>query len=134
VASTAVVELQPDVLERLEEYVAEFAAGFGYITRTRWAGIYLQGLFLDGERKSIEPLSRRVSVAGWHGDTEQALQQFVNQSVWDEHAVLQTYRRVMGEAVDHPDGIVVIDDTRFRQEGPPLGGCDAAVLRHAGQD
>ena len=58
------VELESDVLERLEEYVAEFAGGFGYITRTRWAGIYLQGLFLDGERKSIEPLSRRVNVPG----------------------------------------------------------------------
>ena len=61
-ARTAVVELEADVLERLENYVAEFAGGFGYITSTRWAGIYLQGLFLDGERKSIEPLSRRVSV------------------------------------------------------------------------
>ena len=114
---TPLVEVDSDILERLEEYVAEFAAGFGYITRTRWAGVYLQGLFLDGERKSIEPLSRRVSVPGWHGDTEQALQQFVNQSVWDEQAVLQTYRRVMGEAFDDPHGIVVIDDTGFAKKG-----------------
>ena len=35
---TAVVDLEAEVLERLEDYVAEFAAGFGYITRTRWAG------------------------------------------------------------------------------------------------
>jgi hypothetical protein len=35
-----VVELDSDVLERLEENVGEFAGGFGYITRTRWAGIY----------------------------------------------------------------------------------------------
>ena len=54
---------------------------------------------------------------GWHGDTEQALQQFVNQSVWDEQAVLQTYRRVMGEAFDDPEGIVVIDDTGFAKKG-----------------
>jgi SRSO17 transposase len=117
VAVTPVAELESDALERLEEYVAEFAGGFGYITRTRWAGFYLQGLFLDGERKSIEPLSRRVSVPGWHGDTEQALQRFVNQSVWDEQAVMQTYRRVMGEAFDDPDGIVVIDDTGFAKKG-----------------
>src|SRR3989442_9444867 len=111
------MELDQEVIERLEEDVAEFAGGFGYITRTRWAGIYLQGLFLDGERKSIEPLSRRVSVPGWRGDTEQALQEFVNESVWDEQAVLQTYRRVMGEAFDDPDGIVVIDDTGFAKKG-----------------
>src|SRR6478736_3793174 len=109
--------IKADVLERLEDYVAEFAAGFDYVTRTRWAGVYLQGLLLDGERKSIEPLSQRVSVPGWHGDTEQALQQFVNQSVWDEQAVLQTYRRVMGEAFDDPAGVVVIDDTGFAKKG-----------------
>ncbi len=111
------LELEADVLERLEDYVAEFAGGFGYITRTHWAGVYLQGLFLDGERKSIEPLSRRVRVPGWHGDTEQALQQFVNQSIWDEQAVLHRYRRVMGEAFDDPAGIVVIDDTGFAKKG-----------------
>jgi len=30
--------------ERLEDYVAEFAGGFGYITRTRWAGIYFRSV------------------------------------------------------------------------------------------
>jgi hypothetical protein len=43
VARTPVVEVEADVLERLEEYVAEFAGNFGYITRTRWAGIYSAG-------------------------------------------------------------------------------------------
>ena len=105
-------ELDAEVVERLEEYVGEFVADFGLITRRYWAGVYLQGLLLDGERKSIEPLSRRVSVPGWHGDTEQALQQFVNQSVWDHQAVLRTYRRLLA----------------------PLGGCGTPVLRDAGQD
>jgi len=110
--------------ERLEDYVAEFAGGFGYITRTRWAGIYLQGLFLDGERKSIEPLSRRVSVPGWRGDTEQALQQFVNQSVWDEQAVLQTYRRVMVKPLTIPKALSSLTN-RFCQEGRHSVGVDA---------
>jgi SRSO17 transposase len=94
---------------RAEEALGNHANSVGWHLRT--------GLFLDGERKSIEPLSRRVSVPGWRGDTEQALQQFVNQSVWDEQAVLQTYRKVMGEAFDDPDGIVVIDDTGFAKKG-----------------
>ena len=37
--------------------------------------MYLHGLLLDGERKSIEPLSRRVP-----GGNEQSLQQFIDQS------------------------------------------------------
>src|SRR5712692_6427171 len=125
------LELEAEVVERLDDYVAEFAADFGLITRRYWAGVYLQGLLLDGERKSIEPLSRRVSVPGWQGDTEQALQQFVNQSGWDEQAVLRTYRRLLARAFDDPAGVIVIDDG-LCQKRPPFGGCRAAVLRHAG--
>ena len=78
--SAPVLELDPEVLERLEDYVAQLAAAFGLITRRYWAGVYLQGLMLDGERKSIQPLAQRVSVPGCHGDTMQALQQFITES------------------------------------------------------
>jgi SRSO17 transposase len=117
VTRTPVVELDAEVVERLEAYVGEFVADFGLITRRYWASVYLQGLLLDGERKSIEPLSRRVSVPGWHGDTEQALQQFVNQSVWDHQVVLRTYRRLLAHAFADPDGVIVIDDTGFAKKG-----------------
>jgi SRSO17 transposase len=117
VGRTPVVELDPDVLERLEEYVAQFAADFGIVTRRYWAEVYLQGLFLDGERKSIQPLSQRVRVPGWHGDTEQALQLFVNQSNWDEQAVLRTYRQWLAEWLADPAGVIVIDDTGFAKKG-----------------
>ena len=56
------MELDADVIERVEEYVAQFAADFGIVTRRHWAEVYLQGLLLDGERKTIQPLSQRVSV------------------------------------------------------------------------
>ena len=39
-----------------------FAADFPQPRPALWAGVYLQGLLLDGERKSIEPLSRRVTL------------------------------------------------------------------------
>ena len=49
---------------------------------------------MEGERKSIEPLSNRVGLPtalGAVADPEQALQQFVNQSSWDEAAVARAY-------------------------------------------
>ena len=114
---TPMAELDAAVLERLEAYAAHFARGFGRIERTQWAGVYLQGLLLDGERKSIEPLSRRVAVPGWHGDTEQALQLFVNQSPWEQTAVLRTYRALMAEQFADPEAVIIIDDTGFPKKG-----------------
>src|SRR5262245_62405117 len=87
-------ELTPAVLDRLRDYAALFAADFPQAKPALWAGVYLQGLLLDGERKSIEPLSRRVTLPDGltSKDPEQALQQFVNQSPWDQVKVLQRYR------------------------------------------
>ena len=53
------VDLEPEVLGRLHDYVGELTEGFERITRHYWAGVYLQGLLLDGERKSIQPLAQR---------------------------------------------------------------------------
>src|SRR5205823_5659807 len=50
-------------------------------------------------------------------DPEQALQQFVNQSPWDEQAVLKRYRAVMAETFASSEGIFVIDDTSFPKQG-----------------
>ena len=116
-ARAAVVELDAEVLEHLSEYVAQFMADFGLIIRRYWAEVYLQGLFLDGERKSIQPLAQRVTVPGWSGDTMQALQQFVNQSPWDEEVVWRTYRRLLAASLGDPTGVIVIDDTGFAKKG-----------------
>ncbi len=42
--------LDPSVLDRLREYAARFAPDFPQSKPARWAGVYLQGLLLDGER------------------------------------------------------------------------------------
>ncbi len=121
-ASAVVADLDAEVLVRLDEYAAQFMADFGLIIRRYWAGVYLQGLMLDGERKSIQPLAQRVNVPGWHGDTMQALQQFVNQSPWDEQAVLRTYRRLLAASLADAAGVIVIDDTGFAKKGRHSAG------------
>ncbi len=121
-ASAVVADLDAEVLARLDEYASQFMADFGLIIRRYWAGVYLQGLMLDGERKSIQPMAQRVNVPGWHGDTMQALQQFVNQSPWDEQAVLRTYRRLLAAALADAAGVIVIDDTGFAKKGRHSAG------------
>src|SRR5438132_13970428 len=78
-------ELDPAVLQRLSDYAALFADDFPQAKPARWSGVYLQGLLLNGERKSIEPMAGRVTLPAdlQVADPDQALQQFVNQSPWD---------------------------------------------------
>ena len=87
-------ELAPEVLDRLDSYADRFRDDFNRPRQAQYSGVYLQGLILDGERKSIEPLSRKVTLPPGLAvaDLDQALQQFVDQSTWDEQAVWKRYR------------------------------------------
>jgi SRSO17 transposase len=112
-------ELAPEVLDRLDAYAARFRGDFNRPRQAAYSGVYLQGLILDGDRKSIEPLSRKVTLPNGLvvADLDQALQQFLGQSTWDEQAVWKRYRSVMAEAFASPAGIFVIDDTSFPKQG-----------------
>src|SRR3954454_23266068 len=102
-------ELDAAVLDRLRDYALLFADACPHARPALWASIYLQGLLLDGERKSIEPLSGRVSLPAELvvKDKDQALQQFVNQSPWDHTLVLKRYRSVLAATFQSPEGIFV---------------------------
>jgi SRSO17 transposase len=113
-------ELTPEVLGRLRDYAQLFRDDFCHESQRSWNGVYLRGLLQDGERKSIEPMVDRVPLPAELGDIldpEQAMQQFVNQSPWDEQRVLHRYRTVMAENFANPEGIFVIDDTGFPKQG-----------------
>src|SRR3712207_4228353 len=109
---TVTPELDGEVLERLREYALDYRPLFPRSDQFKQGRVYLHGLLLDGERKSIEPLSRRVP-----GGDEQALQQFVNQSPWDPAPILAAYRARMAAAFATDDGVIVIDDTGFPKQG-----------------
>ena len=140
-------ELDAGVLRRLEEYAAHFAGDFNRPRQRAWCGVYLSGLLQDGERKSIEPLSRRVTLpAALQGtsDPDQGLQQFVSQSSWDEGALASRYRAMMAGTFADPAGVFVLDDTTFPKAGTHSVGvqrqycgalgkkanCQAAVSLH----
>jgi SRSO17 transposase len=118
-SKTYTPDLTPEVLGRLRDYADVFRAEFTHKKQAAWSGVYLQGLLHDGERKSIEPLSARVDLPpGLDAkDPEQALQQFVNQSPWDDRALAVRYRRHMAATFASPEGIFVFDDTSFPKQG-----------------
>src|SRR4051794_38713436 len=116
---TSTPELDLAVLDRLRDYATLFADEFPHPRPARWASVYLQGLLLDGERKSIEPLSRRVVLPADLAvkDPDQALQQFVNQSPWDEAQILKRYRSELAGTFQSPEGIYLFDDVSFPKQG-----------------
>src|SRR3954449_2266026 len=132
-AKTYTPVLDPEALTRLDAYATRFRDAFAADRPALWCPVYLRGLIQDGERKSIEPLSRRVPLPPelQVKDPEQALQQFVSQSPWDEQVVWRRYRAVMAEAFADPGGIFVVDDT---QAGPALRRRPASALRRPGQE
>ena len=112
-------ELNPDVLDRLAAYAAGFRDDFNRPRQAAWCGVYLRGLIQDGDRKSVEPMAARVPLPEGLdvADPDQALQQFLGQSTWDEQAVLRRYRAAMAAKFADPAGIFVIDDTTFPKQG-----------------
>jgi SRSO17 transposase len=103
---------------RLVEFSGEMFASMARKDQRRWGECYLRGLMLDGKRKSIEPMATRLA----DGD-EQCLQQFVNQSPWDEVPVRRALARRMSRELS-PDAWV-IDDTGF----PKFGKMSVGVAR-----
>ena len=93
------------------DFLEDLLEPMGRRERRHWARVYIQGLLLDGERKSIEPLASRIA-----GADVQALRQFVGQSPW---AVEEVQRRLAHKVVDllSEAEVWIIDETSFPKAG-----------------
>jgi SRSO17 transposase len=101
----------------LTAFLDEVAGPLGHPRRRRWCDAYLRGLLLDGHRKSAEPMAARLkAIEQGDEDYEQALQQFLSQSPWDEQAVLDGLHAWIGRRFG-TDGFLIIDDTGFPKQG-----------------
>lgn len=99
------------VQARLDRFLEELVEPMGRSERRHWAQVYLQGLLLDGQRKSVQPMAERVG-----GGDEQALNQFLNQSPWE---VTEIQRRLAQRLADEGTEPVywVVDETSFPKAG-----------------
>jgi SRSO17 transposase len=128
--------------KRLEQFLKDLLEPMGRSERKHWGGVYIRGLLLNGERKSIEPLADRSD----EGNV-QALQQFVGQSPWDWMPLWERLGKRMTAELE-PDPVWVIDDTGFPKQGKhsvgverqysgtlgKVGNCQVAVsLHHVGE-
>lgn len=95
----------------IEEYMAPYYDYFHRSESRELAECYLTGLLMDGERKSVEPMSEKVNAS------ERSMQRLLTTAKWDEYQVAAEYRRTMLASTSDPQGILVIDDTGFPKKG-----------------
>jgi DDE superfamily endonuclease len=95
----------------LEQFLSDLLEPLGRRERRQWGSVYVQGLLLDGERKSIEPMAARLP-----DGNVQALQQMIGQSPWAWAPVWQRLAQRMAAELA-PAPVWVIDDTGFLKQG-----------------
>ena len=101
----------------LTTFLDDVVGPMGNPRRRRWCDAYLRGVLLDGHRKSVEPMAARLKrIEQGSEDYEQALQQFLNQSPWDEQAVVDHLQMWIARQFGC-DGVLIIDDTGFPKQG-----------------
>jgi SRSO17 transposase len=120
----------------LEDYVGQVFASLGRKDQRAKGRLYLQGLMLEGRRKSMQPMAGRLDV------DHQQLQQFVTSSPWKVEPVRRRLA-ALAEEVIAPEAWV-IDDTGFKKDGAAsacvarqysgtlgkIGNCQVAATVH----
>jgi len=96
---------------RLSQFLQGLLEPIGRSERRHWARIYLEGLLLDGDRKSIEPIADRIP-----GADVQALRQFVGQSPWAVQEIQQRLALKMVDLLSDAE-VWIIDETSFPKAG-----------------
>ncbi|MFL5860193.1 MAG: IS701 family transposase [Solirubrobacteraceae bacterium] len=106
----------------LEDYAARFDDLWRSVAQRRGLREYLAGLLLPRDRnKTLTALAGAEPLVGAQQAPVQRLQYFLSESAWDPQAVND--RRLELVAADaatvwHPGGVLVIDDSGDRKDGP----------------
>jgi SRSO17 transposase len=98
--------------EELERWLEPFLGRLRRQAQRRWAPVYLTGLILPGERKSVEPMAARVAP----GDVQQ-LHHFVSTSPWATAPLEDELVKAADRLVGGPDAVLVVDDTALVKQG-----------------
>ncbi len=101
----------------LREYIESMTEDMGRPERRQAMSLYMTGLLLDGERKSIEPIAARlVEDARQVPAMRQRLQQCVVTSPWSDGEMFGRLARKLDGELPGIEALVV-DDTGFAKKG-----------------
>lgn len=98
--------------KQLEKWLTPFLDVMGDKRRRRWAPLYVMGLLLPGDRKSMQPISARVAP----GDQEQ-IHHFVATSTWDTAPVEEVLCQKVHSLLGGESSFLIVDDTSLPKKG-----------------
>src|SRR3954447_26885889 len=98
--------------EDLERWLEPFRALLNRPAQKHQMAVYLRGLILPGERKSVEPMAARAAP----GDLQQ-LHHFVSTSPWATASLEEELVKAADRLVGGPDAALVVDDTALVKQG-----------------
>jgi SRSO17 transposase len=97
-------------VDQFAAFMEPLAAELGRSERREGAALYVRGLLMPGERKSIEPMAERLGV------DSQKLQQLIADSPWDEQDVWCAIRREVVPVME-PLSAWIVDETGWLKQG-----------------
>jgi SRSO17 transposase len=95
----------------IDDYMANYAPYIKRAEARELAQCYVVGLMMDGDRKSVEPMSEKVHAS------ERGMQRLLTEVKWDRDGAFGEYRRRMLAETSDPQGVFLIDDTGFPKKG-----------------
>jgi SRSO17 transposase len=106
--------------KHLERWLTPFLDALGDKRRRQWAPLYIMGLLLPGDRKSMQPISARVAPE----DVEQ-IHHFVGTSSWDTAPVEEVLWHKADALLGGDASYLIVDDT-----GLPKKGTESVGVAH----
>lgn len=97
-------------VERLVRWLEAFKPCFGHRAQVLALRTYVQGVFSDSERKSMQAMLARVT----EPVSYQAFQHFITHAPWDAQRVWRRLRTLIPER----RGVLILDGTSFPKQGP----------------
>jgi SRSO17 transposase len=97
-------------IQRLMRWLEPFQRCFGHRAQRLALRTYVQGVFSDSDRKSMQAMLARVT----EPVSYQAFQHFITHAPWDADRI---WRRLL-EILPERRGVLIIDGTSFPKQGP----------------
>jgi len=99
-------------------YVERLTAAVGHADRHEPLRVYLEGLLLPGERKSVEPMAARIDPRNVRS-RHQSMHHFVATAPWDAQEIMKAARDYALEEFAYHGGVEawILDDTAYPKKG-----------------